>query len=218
MIEQYLDGTPCECDRMEREYTEEGKLLMECPIIKGRSNGMSRVYYESGAIYQETPIVKDRAHGVRAIHYLENETFLERVKDDPYHLKFSKWETPYVTGSKHGIEKGFFDSGVVALLAEWDHNRIISERLFHENGQLAVESPFEQGDYHGIVRIFFPSGQPYQEIPFVNGVIHGERIIHHRNEVFSQDYYTDDHFFDVPTRADGSMQRLSYSNGKIIYI
>lgn len=215
MLEHYLDGTPCECDSMERLYADNGKLLQECPVVNGMANGLCRIYYDSGAVFEEFTMVNDELHGVMKTFYRDETLRLENsIKDDPYHLKLDYWETPYIDGNKNGLEKGYFKSGILGYEGEWDNSNIVWEKTYHENGCLAVETPFTDGDFHGVVKFYYPSGQLFQEIPFVDGKIHGERIINHSEEVFSQDFYTDDHFFDFEQNPSCGKQIIPYSEGE----
>ena len=60
------------------------------------------------------------------------------------------WETPYVNGKKHGIEKFFYRSGTL-------------ERV----------TPYVNGKKHGTDEWFYESGALWVEIPYVTGRIHG---------------------------------------------
>ena len=60
------------------------------------------------------------------------------------------YETPYVDGKEHGIEKGYYESGA-----------------------LKKEIPYENGEMHGIVKAYYESGDLWYEAPYVNGKKHG---------------------------------------------
>jgi antitoxin component YwqK of YwqJK toxin-antitoxin module len=68
-IEYYKDGTPCECDKMERDYycqNEDGvqTIARESPIINGHHHGIERLYYMSGVLSDETPYVNGKWRGI----------------------------------------------------------------------------------------------------------------------------------------------------------
>jgi antitoxin component YwqK of YwqJK toxin-antitoxin module len=63
--EYYRDGTPCECDEMERYYYFPSRaLLSETPYVKGKKHGVRRAYFESGALQWLIPFVKGIKHGI----------------------------------------------------------------------------------------------------------------------------------------------------------
>lgn len=213
--EHYLDGTPCECDSMKRMYSDSGKLSQEFPIANGMANGLCRTYYDSGSIFEEFTMVNDELHGIMKTFYRNETLRLENsIKDEPYYLMLAYWETPYENGKKQGIEKGYCENGMLAYEGDWDHGNIVWEKIYHENGRLAVETPFSDGEFNGLVKFYYPSGKLFHEIPFVDGKIHGERIIYHTDEVFSQDFYTDDHFFDIDQNSSWGKQTIPYADGE----
>ncbi len=215
VAEHYLDGTPCECDSMKRMYSDSGKLSQEFPVVNGMANGLCRTYYDSGAVFEEFTMVNDELHGVMKTFYRNETLRLENsIKNEPYYLKLAYWETPYENGKKQGIEKGYFEDGVLVYEGKWDNGQIVLEKTYHENGSLAVETPFSDREFNGVVKFYYPSGKLFQEIPFVDGMIHGMRVIHHSAEPFSQDFYTDDHFFDIDQNPSWGKQTIPYADGK----
>ena len=60
------------------------------------------------------------------------------------------WETPYVNGKEHGIEK-----------------------FYYESGALKYETPYVNGNIHGIEKSYYESGAIRRVIPHVNGEKHG---------------------------------------------
>jgi len=58
--EYYKDGTPCECDEMQRFRNDSGDISGETPCVNGKKHGIEKQYYSSGALEWETPYVNGK--------------------------------------------------------------------------------------------------------------------------------------------------------------
>ena len=96
--EYYKDGTPCECEYMEREHYYSTALQSEIPYINGKIHGIVKFYYESGAMEWESPYTNNKKHGLYK-EYSESGTL--------------ELQVPYVYNRCHGMEYDYRGSGYV---------------------------------------------------------------------------------------------------------
>lgn len=81
-----------------------------------------------------------------------------------------KFETPYLNGKKHGVEKSWFESG--KLKAESECINGIGEGRangWHENGRLAYDWFWKNRKPYGTWKTFYDDGRIKKEKIFVDG-------------------------------------------------
>ena len=95
--EYYKDGTPCECDRMERiRFYGSEVLVSETPYVKGVRHGTQKGYYSSGGLSFTTQYISDVRHGIYREFHPSG--------------RLSK-KTHFIDGVRHGLEEFFGKSG-----------------------------------------------------------------------------------------------------------
>lgn len=186
--EFYQDGSPCQCDRMER------------------------LYYDSGELQQETPIVNGVPYGKQAF-YEPYEMFNGEAKGTDYEEWVCKFETPYDNGIKHGLGFGYFHSGIVAVENKFELDAWVFQKEFYPSGKIHIEGPIHNDKKNGLERIYRESGELAEEIPYVDDKIHGIRVIHHGKKPYSKGCLLDDNLLDHPIGPSGSTTKISYANG-----
>lgn len=188
-MEHYKDGTPCNCDRMERTY------------------------YKSGELEYETPYINDHIQGKQMLYeYYPTNT---KNSTDSLNIEWThKFETPFEKGKKHGIGHGYFYSGVVSVENNFEHDSWTYQKLFYPSGSIKSEVAYTNDLKNGTERHYHENRVLAEELPFVAGRIHGTRIIHHSTEIYTDgvsiDGYSD---YDFPDAPDGNVTRISYENG-----
>jgi antitoxin component YwqK of YwqJK toxin-antitoxin module len=71
-----------------------------------------------------------------------------------------RWETPFVNGQAHGIERCRYPNGKLAWETPWvNDQRHGIARDWHENGQLWFEIAFVNDQRHGIARWWKEDGK-----------------------------------------------------------
>ena len=53
------------------------------------------------------------------------------------------------------------------------NDKVEVRKEYYESGDLWYETPYVNGDIHGIVKVYYESGALLNEAPYVNGEIHG---------------------------------------------
>ena len=112
--EYYKDGTPCECDKMRREYHFSGFLEAEAPIVSGKMHGTRKTYYESGALETICLFKNGKEHGTTKVFYESGA--LEQ-------------EIPCAKGKMHGIQKGYKESGELAFAYMYIHGNYLPKGI-----------------------------------------------------------------------------------------
>ena len=106
----YFNGTPCECDYLEREWHESihGIIVEDTPYVNGRRHGIKKSFYKYSPKqpFLEVPFVNDSATG------------MQRAYDDE-----GLWRTtPLVDGEYHGKSKFYKSSGELNEEIVYVHN------------------------------------------------------------------------------------------------
>ncbi len=83
---------------------------------------------------------------------------------------------------RHGYYKMYHDNGNLAL----EHNYINGElngeeRIYHENGQLSGSLPLKNGDYQGYFTYYYPDGTLKQKGYYKDDALYGELCTYYRN-------------------------------------
>ena len=85
-----------------------------------------------------------------------------------------QFESPFVDGKPHGIEKGYHEDG--SLLSEWpyvDGKQHGIVKVYNEDGSLWIEAPYVDGERHGTKKSYNEDGTLSEETPYVDGKQHG---------------------------------------------
>lgn len=187
--EHYQDGTPCQCDSMERTYYESGELEFETPYVNGVIHG-KQIEYEPFEKYNPNPSKNDKENWV------------------------GKWELPFENGQKHGIGYGFYHTGIIAIENRFENDCWIHQKVFYPSGSIKSEVAYQNEQMHGLERVYHESGDLSEEVPYENGKIHGTRVIHHRKETLNDGWQIDGYSpYDYPDAPEGTITRITYSNG-----
>ena len=89
---------------------------------------------------------------------------------------------PYRKGVKHGDEKKYIYDGkarkrLVVAEIRWSNGKIDGvKRLYHQNGKLRLETPFQNGLRHGVSKEYDLVGRPGKITHYRQGKRHGEMI------------------------------------------
>jgi antitoxin component YwqK of YwqJK toxin-antitoxin module len=72
------------------------------------------------------------------------------------------------------IRNGYYKSGALCLETPYvNGERHGIEKEYYESGALWVETPYVDDSIHGIVKVYYESGALLNEAPYVDGEIHG---------------------------------------------
>ena len=88
-----------------------------------------------------------------------------------YTDKTLKSKVPYAKGRKQGVERHWFENGMLALERSYTEGvKLGTHRAWWIKGNLKFEYHFnEEGAYHGQVREWYLSGQIFREFNYHNG-------------------------------------------------
>lgn len=161
------------------EYNEDGSgICVEeqvagsfCPIEKNDDDSSSFWLYQNdivkiGCSYHtdsnvlrcESPYRNDKMDGLQQCYNMEG-TLISQI--------------PYTEGSRNGVEKNYYDNGYLESEIPWDDGKKRFNgwyRTYYEStGNLMLESPYEEGEIHGVEKIYFENGNISSETPYENG-------------------------------------------------
>ena len=72
------------------------------------------------------------------------------------------------------VRKEYYESGALWVETPYvDGNKHGIEKRYYESGALDWEVPYVDGKKHGIERVYYPSGALREETPYANGKRHG---------------------------------------------
>ena len=150
LTEHYKDGTPYECEYMERIYyisdnnesVESKNLLLEVPFINGRQEGEKRTYARNGDLVCTESFVNGKTDGVSK-------------EFSPVTLSLIR-ETEYKNGKKYGTSKNFLTNGMLTMLINWKDNQKEGLSIFYStlNGAVVQISNYKEDKLHGVTYVF----------------------------------------------------------------
>lgn len=82
-------------------------------------------------------------------------------------------EVHWKNGVQHGTIRRYYESGQLMIEGEWEYGQQLSEKQYHENGNLLHEMKFKDGVLHGICKEYYDNGNLSQEREYYYGVQSG---------------------------------------------
>ena len=115
----------------------------------------------------------------------------DNVKRDYYENNQLKTEIIYNNEDlKHGICKRWYENGQIAEECTYINGQLDGTfRSWHKNGQLGRESSLVDGLFHGISRLWSEKGSLLEEMEFFKGVQHGVKRNFDKNGKEKKLYY-----------------------------
>ena len=82
------------------------------------------------------------------------------------------------------VGKGYYESGAL----QWETPFVNGEmhgisKWYYRSGALWYETPYVNGNKHGIVKVYYESGALMRETPYVNGKVHGIGKTYNRDNI-----------------------------------
>jgi len=158
------------------EYYENGTLKALLNYENGHQHGLQVTYYENGAKEYEWDMINGENHGTAAFYYDNGRVWDERIFKNgqlmaadgtPYQGVY----TVFYSGDKQLFSEDFYKDGRKEGLS----------KVYHENGQLMMERPFQHGKLDGSVSVYSPEGKLYSQTGYVDGVIEGMEVYYFEN-------------------------------------
>jgi uncharacterized protein len=93
-----------------------------------------------------------------------------------------KYEVLRKNNVRHGYYKIFHDNGNLAMEHTYTNGTLNGlEKIYHEDGTLSAELPLKDGDYHGHFVYYYPDGKVKQRGYYKEDVIVGEVCTYYRS-------------------------------------
>jgi antitoxin component YwqK of YwqJK toxin-antitoxin module len=109
-------------------------------------------------------------------------------------------------------DRGYLDNGQLSLETPWVNGQKHGiEKRWYSNGQIRQETPYVNGQRHGIQRWWHRNGQLYWKTTYVNGERHGiRRYWKEDGKLWSiEKFHRDQRLIDIefdPIPADAKME------------
>lgn len=171
--------------------TDEGAVSEKGNYVNDESQGEYLVFYADGRVKQKLNFVNNQLNGTIYTYYPDGA---------------KQWVYPFVAGKKTGITQEYSSCGMLTgsntLDADVNHgpgvHNSYSEGFTREfnyvndtmegnmtekwlNGEVKMESTFENGFYNGMYKSWYPTGKPESEGTYTAGVKTGRWVNYHPN-------------------------------------
>jgi hypothetical protein len=99
--------------------------------------------------------------------------------------------TPYVDGSRQGLEKVYYDTGALKAENTYMNNDLNgTSREYFQSGELKRSANFSSGQLNGVTRLYFETGALKQQWNYSHGIVNGTVLTYGEDgQVKAEDNY-----------------------------
>ncbi len=126
----------------------------------------ANLFDERGNVTEQTWIERDNFKSIKSFYGSKN-ILLSRGN--------------YLNQKKQGSYEYFYEDGTKKALEQYEQDDLLSEKRWHENGNLALEATYKNGEYQGVYKDYYANGKLQREQHYVEGVKQGKYISYFDN-------------------------------------
>lgn len=168
-------------------WFENGRLREDCNFVAGKLDGTYSLYYENGRLKEKSTYKNGKQEGIEEKYdekgrltdkyVYENGKTVEMYRYNPGGMEYAVMKVsknaPYYI--KYVNEEG------KTLVEKEDKGGIFVYKIFHANGNLAVEQKLnEEGKRDGLITFYSETGSKNEETNYKDGLLEGKSVLYYR--------------------------------------
>ena len=169
-------------------YYKNGKIQGDYTFENDLEIGTSIRYYNTGIVSSKNEYYNGKRHGKKSVYDELGKLQLIRFYNHGELIGYSYLDKNGTEIAMIPLERetgkieAFFDNGKPSVIMEYKFREVINTfKSYSYNGEIENESPYLNGNYHGVIKEYFLSGKLKEETNYNHGEKHGKNIIYYEN-------------------------------------